>query len=98
MPYSRGQKVQNSATIAHTAKIVARRLRRRIERKIEDVLGEVQFEFSRGKVTKNAIGMLRIISERNLFMDEEECACFLDWQKVYDRVNWTTLMQPKGID
>jgi hypothetical protein len=47
--------------IAHTAKIIARRFGRKIERKIEDILGEDQFEFSRGKVTRNAIGMLRII-------------------------------------
>ena len=46
--------------IAHTAKIVASVLRRRIARKIEDVLGEDQFGFRRGKVTRDAIGMLRI--------------------------------------
>ena len=50
--------------IAHTAKIVAKILRRRIEKKIEDVLGEDQFGFRRGKGTRDAIGMLRIISER----------------------------------
>jgi len=49
--------------IAHTAKIVAKILRRRIERKIENVLGENQFGFRRGKGTRDAIGMLRIISE-----------------------------------
>jgi len=45
--------------IAHTAKI----LKRRIEKKIEEVLGEDQFGFRRGKGTRDAIGMLRIISE-----------------------------------
>jgi hypothetical protein len=48
--------------IAHTAKIVAKILRR-IEKKIQDVLGD-QFGFRRGKGTRDAIGMLRIISER----------------------------------
>jgi hypothetical protein len=42
--------------------------------------------------------MLRIISERNLDIYEELCACFIDWQKAFDRVNWTKLMQIlKGI-
>jgi hypothetical protein len=42
--------------------------------------------------------MLRIISERSLDIDEELCACFIDWQKASDRVNWTKLMQIlKGI-
>ena len=49
--------------IAHTAKIVTKILRKRIEKKIEDVLGEDQFGFRRGKGTRDAIGMLRIISE-----------------------------------
>ena len=48
--------------IAHTAKIIAKILRR-IERKIEDVLGEDQFGFRRGKGTRDAIGMMRIIAE-----------------------------------
>ena len=45
--------------IAHTAKI----LRRRIERKIEDVLGEDQFGFRRGKGTRDAIGTMRVKAE-----------------------------------
>jgi len=43
--------------------------------------------------------MLRIISERTLEIDEELCVCFIDWQKVFDQVNWTKLMQIlKGTD
>jgi hypothetical protein len=42
--------------------------------------------------------MLRIISERTLDIDEELCACLIDWQKAFDRVNCITLMQIlKGI-
>ena len=61
--------------IAHTAKIIAKILRRRIEKKIEYVLGEDQFGFRRGKGTREAIGMLRIMSERNLEIDEELTMC-----------------------
>ena len=77
--------------IAHTAKIVAKILRRRIEKKIEDALGEGQFGFRRAKGTRDAIGMLTIISKRTLEIDEELCV----------RVNWTKLMQTlmgTGID
>jgi hypothetical protein len=87
------QRLSPTSIIAHTAKAVARILRRRIERKIEDVLGEDQFGFRRGKGTMVAIGMLRITSEPTLDIDEELCACFIDWQKPFDRVNWTKLMQ-----
>jgi hypothetical protein len=37
--------------------------------------------------------MLRIISERTLEIDSEVCICLIDWQKAFDRVNWTKLMQ-----
>jgi hypothetical protein len=84
--------------IAQSAKIVARVLRRRIEKKIEDVLGEDQFGFRRGKGNMGAIGMLIIISERTLVIEEELCACFIDWQKTFDRVNCTKLIHIlKGI-
>jgi hypothetical protein len=42
-----------------------------------DVLGEDRF----GKGIKDAIGILRIISERNLDIDEILCAGFIDWQR-----------------
>jgi hypothetical protein len=78
--------------IAHTAKIVAKILRRRIEKKTEDVLGEDQFGFRRGKGIRDAIGMVRIISERTLEIDKELCLCFIDWQKAFGRDNCTKLM------
>jgi hypothetical protein len=73
--------------IAHTAKIVEKILRKRMEKKIEDVLGEEQFGFRRGKGTRDATGMLRVISERTLEIDAELSVCFIDWQKTFDRVN-----------
>ena len=79
--------------IAHTAKIITNVLRRRIERKIEDVLAEDQFGFRSRKGTRKAAGKLRIISEQTLEIDAELFFCFIDWQKSFDRVNWTKLMQ-----
>jgi len=73
--------------IVHTAKIVAKILRRRIERKIETVLEEDQFGFRRGKVTRDAIRMLRIMSERTMEIDAQLYVCFIDWQKAFYRVN-----------
>ena len=36
---------------------------------------------------------MRIIAERTLEIDEELCICFIDWQKAFDSVKWTKLMQ-----
>jgi len=47
----------------------------------------------------DVVGILRIISERTLEIDEKLCVCFIDWQKAFDRVNWTKLMLIlKGTD
>ena len=79
--------------IAQIARKAAKILKRRIERKIEDILGEEQFGFRRGKGTRDAIGMLIIISELTLEIDEELCVCFTDWQKASDRDKRTKLTQ-----
>jgi hypothetical protein len=79
--------------ISYITKIIAKILRRRFERKIAFVLGEDQFGFRRGKGTRDAIWMMKIISERNSEIDEGSCVCFIEWQKAFDRVNWTNLMQ-----
>jgi hypothetical protein len=57
--------------IAYTAEIVANIFRRRIEKKIEEVHEEDQFGFRRGRRTRYAIGMLRVILERTLEIDED---------------------------
>jgi len=65
------------------------------------MLGEDKFGFRRGKGTRDATGMMRIIAERTLEIDEELCIFFIDWKKAFDRVNWTKLMQIlkiNGID
>jgi len=63
--------------MAHT-RIISRILGRRNDRKIEDVLGENQCGFRSGKRTRNANGMLRIISGRTFDIEKELCACFID--------------------
>jgi hypothetical protein len=60
---------------------------------VEDVLGEDQLGFRRGKGTGDAMGMLRIISERALNIDEVLRTCFIDRQKAFNHVNWTKFMQ-----
>jgi hypothetical protein len=76
---------------AHAIKVVTSAIRRKSEKKIEDVLGVDQFEFRNG--TRDAIGMLRIISERTLDIGEDICIYFIECQKAFDRVKWTKLME-----
>ena len=60
-------------------------------KKIEDVL-EDQIGYRRGRET----GMLRMISERTLDMEEEFCACSMDWQKVLYMVHSVKMKLDEG--
>ena len=64
-----------------------------MESKIEKVIEEEQFGFQKGKFTRDAIGLMRIISERVLDVKEEMCLCFIDRQKAFDYVDWTKLLE-----
>ena len=86
---NQGKKCSDHITISvisHTGKIVTRILSKRLESKIEEVIEEDQFGFRKGKGTRDAIGLMRIISERMLDVKEEMCLCFIDWQKAFDRL------------
>ena len=65
--------------ISHTGNIVARILSKRLESKIGEVIEEDQFGFRKGEGARDAIGLMRIISERVLEVKEEMCLCFIDW-------------------
>ena len=79
--------------ISHTGKIVARILSKRLESKIQEVTEEDQFEFKKGKGTRDAIGLMGNISERVFDVKEEMCLCFIDWQKAFDCVHWKKLLE-----
>ena len=79
--------------ISHTGMIVARILSKRLESKIEEVREEDQFGFRKSKGTRDAIGLMRIILESVLDVKEEMCLCFIDWQKAFDCVDWTILLE-----
>jgi hypothetical protein len=54
-----------------------------IKRKLRMYSEKISLDLA-GKGTRDEIGMLRIISEQTLEIDEELCVCFIDWQKVFD--------------
>ena len=57
--------------IAHASKIMLRILTKSIEAKTKDFIGDSQFGFKKGCGTREAIGMLRIITERSLEHDND---------------------------
>jgi len=87
--------------ISHASKIILRVLNRRIESKASTFIGKSQFGFRQGRGTREAIGVMRMLSERSLDHDNELFVCFVDFEKAFDRVNWTKLlniMAKIGVD
>ena len=87
--------------ISHTAKILLRILNRRLRSKMEEILEEGQFGFSKGKGTRDAIGLIRTIGERYIEKDKDVYAVFVDLEKAFDRVDWKKLvviLKTIGVD
>jgi len=68
--------------ISHAAKILLKVSQKRIEAKVDAVhfLSDHQFGF-RDTGTRDAIGMLRVLTERSLEVDRDVYVCFVDYEK-----------------
>jgi hypothetical protein len=82
--------------ITHASKIMLRILTRRLEARTRDFIGDSQFGFKKGCGTREAVGMLRTITERSLEHENDVYICFIDFEKAFDRVNWKKLMEILG--
>jgi len=79
--------------ISHASKIMLRILTKRLEAKAKGFIGMNQFGFRKGCGTREAIGVMRMLCERSLELDNEVYICFVDFEKAFDRVNWTKMME-----
>lgn len=89
--------------LCHASKIMLRILKKRIEGKVEAVnfLGEDQFGFRKGRGTRDAIGVLRVLGERSLEHGRDVYICFVDYEKAFDRICWKKLfnaLERLGVD
>ena len=87
--------------ISLASKVVLRILAKRIKSKSEEFLGKDQFGFRSGRGTRDAVGVMRCLSERSIEFNQDLYVCFIDYEKAFDRVNWRKLMeilQNIGVD
>src|SRR6218665_4047839 len=75
--------------IPHASKIVLKILTRTITARAGEFLGKNQFGFRNGCGTREAIGVMRMLCERSLEHENELFICFVDFEKAFDRVQWT---------
>ena len=43
-------------------------------------------------VAPGAIGVMRMLCERSLELDNDVFTCFVDFEKAFDRVDWVKMM------
>jgi len=48
--------------------------------------------FRKGRCTRDAIFQLRTIIQRSVQVSKKVCACFVDYQKAFDRINHEKLL------
>ena len=74
-------------------KVILRVIRKRMNGKIEERLDEKQYGFRKGKGTRNAIFILRMILERALEMQKDIYLCYIDFAKAFDRVKHEDMIE-----
>ena len=65
----------------------------RIRNKILPEISEEQYGYIKGKGTRNAIFILRILIERVLELNKKLYICFVDFEKAFDRIKHEDLMK-----
>jgi hypothetical protein len=78
--------------ITHASKIMLKVLTKRLEGKAVGFVGKTQFGFKRGCGTREAIGVMRMLSEKVLDHGNELFICFVDFEKAFDRVDWVKML------
>lgn len=82
-------------------KIVLRVVLARIRGKIRGEVAEEQYGFVAGKGTRNAIFVLRNLVERAIEKKKDVFACFIDYEKAFDKIKHEELiniLSISGID
>ena len=79
--------------ICHASKVMLKVLTKRIEGRAKEFLSKGQFGFRSGVGTRDAIGVMRMLYERNLEHGNDLYVCYVDFEKAFDRVRWDKMMQ-----
>ena len=79
--------------MSQVTKVILRVIMLRIRNKMHMEIYTEQYGFMKDEETKNAIFVLRMLSERAIQMQQTIYLCFTDWKKAFDSVNHEKLFQ-----
>jgi len=82
--------------ISHAAKLLAIIVSKRISKRIEARLENDQYGFRKNKGIREAIldlRVVRVILEKQIERQKITCMAFVDLEKAFDSINWTSLFR-----
>ncbi|MGX9987587.1 reverse transcriptase domain-containing protein [Soonwooa purpurea] len=79
--------------MSHMTKLIIRILMNRARSRIRPEIGQEQCGFVKDTGTRNAIFMLRILSERAIQVQKKLYLCFIDYAKAFDKVRHKGLFE-----
>ena len=78
--------------MSHILKIILRIILMRNREKIEKEISDMQSGFMSGKGTREGILNMRLICERYIEVNKDIYACFIDYEKAFDRVHHESMI------
>ena len=87
--------------MSHVLKIFLKIIHNRIYKKCEENISETQFGFRKGLGTRDALFALQILVQRCWDVNKDVYLCFIDYEKAFDRVQHSKLIEilkNTGID
>ena len=90
---TRCQECRTISIMSQFTKLLLKIVMDRMKGKIEAELDDAQSGFRQGKGTREGLLNIRLICERHLEVQTYVYICFIDYEKVFDRVRHEPLMQ-----
>lgn len=79
--------------MVHTLKVLLKVVHNRIFRKLDVDISDTQFGFRKGLGTREALFALNVLSQRCLDINQDIYACFIDYNKAFDKVRHDQLIE-----
>jgi Reverse transcriptase (RNA-dependent DNA polymerase) len=81
------------ALMSHTLKLFLKIIHKRIYKKLEEGISNTQFGFREGLGTREALFGINVLFQRCLDMNQKVFACYIDFEKAFDKVKHDKLYQ-----
>uniref|UniRef100_A0A8D8TK36 Craniofacial development protein 2 n=1 Tax=Cacopsylla melanoneura TaxID=428564 RepID=A0A8D8TK36_9HEMI len=78
--------------MSHTLKIFLKVIHKRINKKLDENISNTQFGFRNGFGTREALFAYNVMVQRCLDVNQDVYACFIDYNKAFDKVRHTLLI------